>query len=73
MLVEALLSIAKEGQVIETVGTPYGRKYVVVGTLQGPSGERKPLVTVWIVRRGEENPRLVTAYPRQSIGDRHDS
>jgi hypothetical protein len=38
-------------------------KYVVRGTLNGPSGEAADVITVWIVLDGESAPRFVTAYP----------
>jgi hypothetical protein len=38
-------------------------KYVVGGTLNGPSGAVADVVTVWIVLDGEDIPRFVTAYP----------
>jgi hypothetical protein len=43
--------------------TPYGQKYVIRGTLVGPSGSSANLVSVWVLRTGEEIPRFVTAYP----------
>jgi hypothetical protein len=43
--------------------TEYGQKYEVKATLRGPSGREGRVVTIWIVRRGEERPRFVTAYP----------
>jgi hypothetical protein len=43
--------------------TAYGRKYVIRGTLVGPSGSSADLVSVWVLRIGEEIPRFVTAYP----------
>jgi hypothetical protein len=43
--------------------TPYGRKYVIRGTLVGPSGSSVDLVSVWVLRTGEDIPRFVTAYP----------
>ena len=46
------------------MASPYGQKYEVGGFLQGPTGREAPVVTVWIVLRGEDVPRLVTAYPR---------
>ena len=43
--------------------TSYGQKYAIRATLVGPSGGRAAdVVSVWFVRRGEEFPRLVTAY-----------
>ena len=43
--------------------TRFGQKYVVPGTIQGPSGRVAYLVVVWIVLNGEDFPRFVTAYP----------
>lgn len=43
--------------------TPYGRKYVVRAILRGRDGRVVWLLSVWIVRRDEEVPRFVTAYP----------
>ncbi len=43
--------------------TKYGQKYEVHGTLSGPSGRSASIVTVWIVRGGEDVPRFVTALP----------
>ena len=49
--------------------TPFGQKYVVTGTIQGPTGRGAPLVVVWIVLNREDFPRFVTAYP----GAKYDS
>ena len=43
--------------------TPFGQKYVVPGTIQGPPGRAAPIVAVWIILNGEDFPRFVTAYP----------
>ena len=43
--------------------SPYGQKYEVRGVLGRPNARRVEMVTVWIVRRGEDVPRFVTAYP----------
>jgi 6-phosphogluconolactonase (cycloisomerase 2 family) len=37
--------------------TPYGRKYSIHATLVGPSGSSADMVSVWIVRTGDELPR----------------
>ena len=50
--------------------SPYGQKYEVAGILEGPSGRRASVVTVWIVERGEAAPRLVTAFPGEREGER---
>jgi len=46
--------------------TPYGHKYAIRATLVGPSGGSADVVSVWVVRTGEEFPRFVTAYPEGS-------
>ncbi len=43
--------------------TLYGQKYRIRATLEGPGGRSADVVSVWFVRRGEEFPRFVTAYP----------
>lgn len=43
--------------------TPYGRKYAINATLVGPLSGSAEVVSVWVVRTGEEFPRFVTAYP----------
>ena len=43
--------------------TAYGQKYSIRATLVAPSGSSADVVSVWVVRRGEELPRFVTAYP----------
>lgn len=41
----------------------FGTTYEIRAMLKGPSGQRAGLVSVWVVRRGEDFPRFVTAYP----------
>lgn len=43
--------------------TLYGRKFVIVGPLTGPSERTALVVSVWVIPSGEESPRFVTAYP----------
>jgi len=47
----------------ETFATVHGQKFVLEGELEGPSGRRLRVRTIWIIDRGQERPRLVTAYP----------
>jgi hypothetical protein len=47
--------------------TRYGQKYAIRATLVGPSGGSADVVSVWVVRTGEDFPRFLTAYPE---GDR---
>ncbi len=41
----------------------YGKKYIVEGLLVGPSGGTMQIVTVWVILKGENIPRFITAYP----------
>lgn len=43
--------------------TRYGQKFIVEGTLASPAGEIVQIVTVWVILKGENVPRFVTAYP----------
>ena len=43
--------------------SPYGQKYEILGPLTGPNGATVWVRTVWIVRAGENAPRLVTLVP----------
>ena len=44
----------------------HGGKYILDGRIETPSGKRPIVRTVWIVDRGVEMPRLVTAYPQET-------
>lgn len=43
--------------------TPYGRKYVVEGPVETPSGKMLELLRVWVILKEQRLPRFVTAYP----------
>jgi hypothetical protein len=60
----ALVQAARTGVVETAVNTPYGRKYELSGTLEGPAGRSAEITSIWIVRADGDNPRFVTAYPR---------
>lgn len=62
-LQEALQRHAVEGEAEEQSRSPYGRKFLVRGSLEGLGGAAAPLVSVWIVVQDDDPPRLVTAYP----------
>lgn len=63
LLKEGLLAIAHSGQVIETKSSPHGVKYVIDGLFKTPDGNSIKMRTVWIIDKGRERPRFVTAYP----------
>jgi len=58
-----LLATARLEAVLQAQ-TPFGQKFEVPAILRGPSGCELAVVVIWLVRRGEDFPRLVTAYPR---------
>jgi hypothetical protein len=59
-----LVAIARVGNAVPTELGLHGQKYEVAGILTGPVRRELPITTIWLVRRGEDYPRLVTAYPR---------
>lgn len=58
---EQLLPLDAEGE----ESTPFGKKYEVKGKLKGPTGAAAAVVSIWLVKRGEKNPRFVTIYPQR--------
>ena len=48
---------------MDLVESPHGIKYIVIGRIETPSGQSPGVRTVWIVDKGNDKPRLVTAYP----------
>jgi hypothetical protein len=57
-----LKRMARDENVVETEDTGFGTRYIVQGQLAGPVATAQ-VVTVWIIDRGSELPRLVTAWP----------
>jgi hypothetical protein len=57
--------MAENVAVATSMASPHGQKYIVEGNIETPSGKTPRVRTVWIVDRGLETPRLVTAYPRE--------
>jgi hypothetical protein len=62
-LAAALRRHAVEHPVVEEVETDFGTRYVVDGILHAPDGRKPEVRVVWFIERGEEVPRLVTAFP----------
>ncbi len=62
-LAEDLKQHGVRNDVVDTVESPFGTRYVVEGPLRTPSNDTIRLITIWIVEQGTEVPRLVTAYP----------
>ena len=63
LLKERLITIAQSENVKETVFSSHGVKYIIDGLLQTPVGISTQIRTIWIIEKGQERPRFVTAYP----------
>lgn len=64
-LSNSFLDLADKSDVWVSIESSHGMKNVVDGALITPSGKCSTVRTIWIVEKGSENPRLVTAYPRE--------
>jgi hypothetical protein len=62
-LANAFGRAALDGEVIQHLETSHGVKYVLHAAMETPSGKSPLVRMVWIVDRGRNCPRLVTAYP----------
>ncbi|RMI24457.1 MAG: hypothetical protein D6681_01980 [Calditrichaeota bacterium] len=69
LLQTELLTLAKTGDVNESVSSVHGTKYVIDGTIQTPKGGIATIRTVWIIEIDQEIPRFVTAYPIKQKND----
>jgi hypothetical protein len=64
-LAQAFHRLAGRSQVLKSVETSHGCKYIVEGRIETPIGKSPVVRTIWIIDRGGDAPRLVSAYPRQ--------
>ena len=65
-LEQDLLALAASGEAEPGRESPYGQKYEIHGTLNGPSGKSARVLTVWIVRFETDVPQFVTAFPGET-------
>jgi hypothetical protein len=63
VLVSALREHAERYDVVRVDETEFGTRYIVEGQLRTPDGRAPTVRVVWFVERGDNRPRLVTAYP----------
>lgn len=63
LLKERLIAIAQSENVKETIFSSHGVKYVIDGLLQTPVGISTHIRTIWVIEKGQERLRFVTAYP----------
>ncbi len=64
-LAAAFRKLAREAEVTQSLESPQGQKYIIGGKIESPSGRAAMVQTIWIVDRGVDTPRLVTAYPHE--------
>jgi hypothetical protein len=64
LLAISLQKLAETSAVIKNVESPHGRKYILRGNIETPSGKTPLVQTVWIIDRDKDAPRLVTGYPQ---------
>ena len=65
MLALALGKLALKSSVAKCTESSHGVKYVVDGKIETPSWRAPTIRTIWIVDRGLDTPRFVTAYPHE--------
>ena len=65
LLTEALRKLARQGEVTKATVSPHGWKYVFFGQIESPIRNVANVQTIWIVDKGRDVARLVTAYPRK--------
>jgi hypothetical protein len=63
VLAADLMGHAVGNEASATEANEYGQKYEVRGRMSGPAGKTAVVVAVWIVLRGQDIPRFVTAFP----------
>jgi hypothetical protein len=63
VLADAFRKLAQTGEVSKSMESPHGCKYILDGYIETPSGRTSMVRIIWIVDRGVNTPRLVTAYP----------
>lgn len=61
MMRKAILDAAQNEDAVATEKDDYGQRYVLDFSMEGPAGGGK-IRSCWIVRRGEDFPRLTSCY-----------
>ena len=62
-----LRELALQGSAELDERTAFGQKYIVRGSIKGPTQRSAYVATVWIILRGEDTPRFVTAFPGELV------
>jgi hypothetical protein len=61
----AFRKLIETTEVTMKLESPHGWKYILDGCIESPGGKAPLVRTIWIIDRGQEAPRLVTAYPHE--------
>lgn len=69
LLAADLLRIVGSSDDFDSLPDSFGVKYVIRGVLRTPSGRLVPLQSIWMIEKGSDVPRLVSAYPARSQSD----
>jgi hypothetical protein len=62
-----LHQLAQTHEISDIETSPYGIKYEVRGTLQGPNGSTLYVVTIWITLEATGETRFVTLFPDRKV------
>jgi hypothetical protein len=65
LLSDTLIRHAMVNEVVTEEQTIFGKKYIIEGSLETPTGEKPEIRTVWFIGSDESVPRFITAYPRR--------
>jgi hypothetical protein len=65
VLADAFLVLARSGKLAQSLKSPHGQKYVIVGRIKAAGGKSALVQTIWIVDKGRNAAKLVTAYPHK--------
>lgn len=63
VLASALINQINENNYTNSEEGRHGTKYTVVASIESPKGATTPVKTIWMVAKGTQHPRLITAYP----------
>lgn len=69
VLALALKEHGMQSEIARVRETGFGPRYEIDGELAAPDGRRPSVRTVWQVDLGQDAPRLITAYPLETLYD----
>ena len=65
ILAAAFKALANQNEALKAAETPHGTKYIITGRIEAPGGKAAQVQSIWIMDKGQDAARLVTAYPRK--------